>query len=184
MTSLENVGDAHKKSKVLIQRLSYAVDGLTVRCRHLERLVEKQRVAMEDRLSKSQAELTYAQKQLEFVVVNFEREHGIVADHTEQLRLLANQAARWRNLHNSDQGKTSLLRELANWLYTPVVNFVKGIYTLLSPFINTVQSLSIMNSDVLQRHAEVKIRSRWGEATKGNLINLLRTGALDHAHST
>ncbi|CAD2220149.1 hypothetical protein, conserved [Angomonas deanei] len=171
-----------------VKELGDIVEKLSKRCQYLEKVQDRQRVITEDlrnhiakleeHFAKSSTELTYAQQQLEFVVISQEREHGVVADHTEQLRLFAGEAGRYGANSAKAEAKPFILI-LANWLYTPVVQFVKGIYTLFFPFINTTQSLSLFNSGVLQRYTASQTRARWEQMRKGDLLEMLQTGTLD-----
>ncbi|AYU77077.1 hypothetical protein conserved [Leishmania donovani] len=170
-----------------LQHLYESIEQLSRRCRHLENASERKSVVIEDlrahvaRLEelfgKSQGEMAYAQQQLEFVVMSLESQHGIVADHTEQLRLFAGESTHRGYATTQGNAQRSLLLLMGNWLYTPVVHFAKGVYTLFSPIITTAQSLSLLNSDVLHRNASERLR--WGAARKGDLLGMLQRGALD-----
>lgn len=160
------------------------------RCLELEKSHEHQRAVigemrsvtamLAEQLSQNQSDLAYTQQQLEFVVVSLERERGVVADHTEQLRLFAGESSRRGGLYADAYGTetTTLLFVLAKWLYRPVVHLAKGIYTVLSPIIHTVQSLSLFNSEVSQRFSEVKVRTQW-DMKSGDLLGRLQKGSLD-----
>ncbi|XQJ25545.1 hypothetical protein NXY56_001484 [Leishmania guyanensis] len=170
-----------------VQRLYEAIEHLSRRCRHLENTNERRSVVIDDlrarvtRLEelfgKSQGEMAYAQQQLEFVVMGLESQHGIVSDHTEQLRLFADESTHRGCATVQGSAQRSLLLLIGNWLYTPVVHFAKGMYTILSPIITTAQSLSLLNSDVLHRNSSNRLR--WGAARKGDLLAMLQRGALD-----
>ncbi|EPY33450.1 hypothetical protein STCU_02212 [Strigomonas culicis] len=136
---------------------------------------------LEEHFTKSQSEMAYVQQQLEFVVVSLEKERGIVADHTEQLRLFAGEATRHGGLDHGGAASKPLVLVLANWLYMPVIHFAKGFYTLLYPIINTAQSLSLFNSEVLQRYTNEHLRSRWNNERKGDLLDMLQRGTYDPA---
>lgn len=171
------------------QETTDVLDALGAHCRHLERNQERHRVIiddlrshitkLEDHYSKGQADLAYAQQQLEYVVVSLEREHGILADHTEQLRLFAGESRGNAGGDAGAQYNKSILLMVGGWLYMPVVHFAKGVYTLFAPIINTAQSLSLLNSEVLQRFADEHVRSRWGDARNGDLLGKLQKGSLD-----
>jgi hypothetical protein len=179
--------DGVEDPKQQIQILQNAVEQLSRRCRHLEIAVERKKVIIEDlrthvtRLEelfgKSQSDMAYAQQQLEFVVISLERQHGIVADHTEQLRLFAGESTQRGRTAAEGPAQRSMLLLVGNWLYTPVVHFAKGMYSLISPVINTAQSLSLLNSDVLHRSTADRIR--WGTTKKGDLLEMLQRGVLD-----
>ncbi|KPA76577.1 hypothetical protein ABB37_07861 [Leptomonas pyrrhocoris] len=179
--------DVAEDPKHQIQLLQTAVEQLARRCRHLEAAVERKKVVIDDlrahvtRLEelfgKSQNDTAYAQQQLEFVVINLERQRGIVADHTEQLRLFAGESTQRGRNASERQAQRSVLLHMGNWLYAPVVHFAKGVYSLFSPIINTAQSLSLLNSDVLHRSAADRIR--WGTTKKGDLLGMLQRGVLD-----
>lgn len=170
-----------------LQHLHDTVEQLTRRCRQLEGVSERKRVVIEDLrahvtrmeelFAKSQSDMAYAQQQLEFVVISLERQHGIVADHTEQLRLFAGESTQRGWAANQSSPQRSLLLIIGNWLYTPVVHFAKGVYTLMSPIVTTAQSLSLLNADVLHRNSSDRLR--WGAAQKGDLLGMLQRGALD-----
>ncbi|GET86848.1 hypothetical protein, conserved [Leishmania tarentolae] len=170
-----------------LQRHYEIIEQLSRRCRQLEHASERKSVAIEDlrahltRLeelfSRSQSEMAYAQQQLEFVVMSLESQHGIVADHTEQLRLFAGESTHRGYATTSGNSQRSLLLLMGNWLYTPVVHFAKGVYTLFSPIITTMQSLSLLNSDIMHRNNSEHLR--WGAAKEGNLLGMLQRGTLD-----
>lgn len=172
-----------------VAELTASVASLTARCRRLERHSERQRgmleevrvtvAKLEETVSKGQTELAYAQQQLEYVVVSLERERGIVADHTEQLRLFAGESRGRTGLDANRRSAKSMLLLLGSWLYMPVVHFAKGVYTLLAPIITTAQSLSLLNSEVLQRFTDDGVRARWGNARNGDLLVKLQRGTLD-----
>lgn len=160
MRQVRNVELAHERNRV-------ATDDLRSQVAHMEIL-----------LSKNQTELVYAQQQLEFVVMTLERERGIIAGHTEQLRLFAGETSK-RSKSASGQGdRKPTLLVIANWLYGPLLHFTKGVYTLFSPIISTAQSLSLLNSEVLQRR-EGESSARLGETRKGDLLVMLQRGLLD-----
>ncbi|KEG13971.1 hypothetical protein DQ04_00691170 [Trypanosoma grayi] len=173
----------------IIRNLEEAVEVSNRRLKHMEKNLERQRVVVndgraatsrfEDMFTKTNSDLQYIQQQLEYVVISLEKERGIVADHTEQLRLFAMESNRLDNraADVSDDG-TSLLFWLATWLYRPLVHFAKGCYTLMSPLINTLQSLSLFNSDVLVRRSESGARFRPAE-TNEDLLKRLQKGTLD-----
>ncbi|KAG5509905.1 hypothetical protein GH5_07752 [Leishmania sp. Ghana 2012 LV757] len=179
--------EAPEDQRTQIQNLYETIEQLSKRCRHLENESERRRVIIDDlrahvtRLEelfgKSQCEMAYAQQQLEFVVMSLESQHGIVADHTEQLRLFAGVSTNRGYAMTQRNAQRSLLLLIGNWLYTPVVHFAKGVYTLFSPIITTAQSLSLLNSDVLHRNSSDRLR--WGAARKGDLLGMLQRGALD-----
>lgn len=160
---------------------------LSQRCSTLERAKERQRAAidelkasvarLEELIGKNQHDFAYAQQQLEFVVMSLERQHGIVADHTEQLRLFAGESSTRVRSSTESAGSRPLMLLIGNWIYTPVVHFAKGVYTLFSPIINTAQSLSLLNSEVLNRN--VTDRIRWAAVKKGELLGMLQKGFLD-----
>lgn len=166
-----------------------ALELLVRHFRNLERRFERQRaivedlrshaVSLEEHQARLQSEMAYTQQQLEFVGVSLEREHDIVADHTEQLRLFARQTSRQQRTgdHQTREGK-SLFLILGDWLYLPLVYLAKGVYTLFSPIILTAQSLSLLNSEVLNRYDE-RIHTRWGDARTGDLLVMLQEGQLD-----
>ncbi|KAG5483965.1 hypothetical protein LSCM1_05815 [Leishmania martiniquensis] len=184
---LRAVTEAPEDQRNQIQHLQGAIEQLSRRCRHLENESERRRVVIDDlraqvtRLEelfgKSQCEMAYAQQQLEFVVMSLESQHGIVSDHTEQLRLFAGVSTHRGLATEQRNAQRSLLLLFGNWLYTPVVHFAKGVYTLFSPIITTAQSLSLLNSDVLHRNSSDRLR--WGAARKGDLLGMLQRGALD-----
>ncbi|KAK7199078.1 hypothetical protein NESM_000876600 [Novymonas esmeraldas] len=189
---LRTAAESPEEQRNQLQHLSEAVELLSRRCRNIEVANERRRVIIEDlrthvtRLEelfgKSQSDLAYAQQQLEFVVISLERQHGIVADHTEQLRLFAGESSsRGRTARHND-GQRSLLLLVGNWLYAPVVHFAKGVYTLFSPIITTAQSLSLLNSDVVHRNSSTRLR--WAAARKGDLLGMLQRGALDPDSAT
>lgn len=179
--------DSGEDPRQQIQLLQSTVEQLTRRCRHLEVVSERKKVIIDDlrahitRLEelfgKSQSDMAYAQQQLEFVVISLERQRGIVADHTEQLRLFAGESTQRGRTAAEGPAQRSMLLLVGNWLYTPVVHFAKGMYSLISPIINTAQSLSLLNSDVLHRNAADRIR--WGATKKGDLLGMLQRGVLD-----
>ncbi|ORC83885.1 uncharacterized protein TM35_000541090 [Trypanosoma theileri] len=172
-----------------VRGVDEALENTKRRLKQIEKSLERQRVIVnevratssrfEDTFAKTNSDLQYIQQQLEYVVINLEKERGIVADHTEQLRLFAMESNRrdGRVAEVSDDG-TSLLIWLATWLYRPLVHFAKGCYTLLSPLINTLQSLSLFNSDVLVRRNESGTRLRQTE-TNEDLLQRLQKGSLD-----
>ncbi|KAH9586647.1 hypothetical protein LSM04_003477 [Trypanosoma melophagium] len=172
-----------------VRGIDDALEGTKRRIKQIEKSLERQRVIVndvrattsrfEDTFTKTNSDLQYIQQQLEYVVINLEKERGIVADHTEQLRLFAMESNRrdGRVAEVSDDG-TSLLLWLATWLYRPLVHFAKGCYTLLSPLINTLRSLSLFNSDVLVRRSESGTRLRPTE-TNEDLLQRLQKGSLD-----
>ncbi|KPI83398.1 hypothetical protein ABL78_7565 [Leptomonas seymouri] len=180
-------GDAADDTKQQLQLLQKTVEQLSRRGRHLEVDVERKKVVIEDlrarvtRLEelfgKSQSDTAYAQQQLEFVVINLERQRGIVADHTEQLRLFAGESTQRGRTAAEGPVQRSLLWLMGQWLYSPVVYFAKGMYSLIYPIISTAQSLSLLNSDVLHRNAADRIR--WGTTERGDLLGMLQRGVLD-----
>lgn len=172
-----------------IQQLQEVAEKLSVRCRRLERRQDRQSVVidelrahmamLEEHFAKSQSDFAYAQQQLEYVAVGLEREHGIVADHTEQLRLFANESSRHGVANDGNGDQRPLLFTLANWLYAPLVHFAKGVYTLFSPLIDTAQSLSLFNAEVLLQFSDQRARLRWQDARNGDLLQKLQRGVLD-----
>ncbi|KAG5509489.1 hypothetical protein JKF63_06194 [Porcisia hertigi] len=179
----EVLEDQHK----LIHKLCENTEQLSRRCRHLENDSVRKRVVidglrehvahLEALLSKTQREMAYAQQQLEFVVISLEKQHGIVADHTEQLRLFAGESTHRGHEMMRGTAQRPFLLLIGNWLYTPLVYFAKGVYSLFSPIITTVQSLSLLNSDVLQRKSGDSFH--WDAARKGDLLGMLQRGSLD-----
>ncbi|CCW61047.1 unnamed protein product [Phytomonas sp. EM1] len=167
------------------------IESLDRRFKHLERSAERQMAGfsalhshvsrLDEKFEKNQVDLSYAQNQLEFVVVTLERLSGIVTNHTEQLRLFAGESGRRGAERTTTHEPKKLILTLAGWLYVPLVYFVKGIYTLLSPVITTAQSLSLFNSDVRRRLPENLPQPRWGNAGNLNLLEMLRCGSFDLA---
>ncbi|RNF12582.1 uncharacterized protein Tco025E_06432 [Trypanosoma conorhini] len=173
----------------MVRGMEEAAEATRRRLKQMEKALERQRVIVnevrastsrfEDTFTKTNSDLQYIQQQLEYVVVSLEKERGTVADHTEQLRLFAMESNRrdGRNADFSDDG-TSMLLWLATWLYRPLVHFAKGCYTLLSPLLNTLESLSLFNTDVLVRRSESGSRLRHSE-TNEDLLKRLQKGTLD-----
>lgn len=137
-------------------------------------------VRMEDLFAKSQADMAYTQQQLQGVIIGLERQHGIVADHTEQLRLFAGESSKRGAFGNTLGEGKPLLLIIVDWLYSPLVHFVKGLYTLFSPIINTAQSLSLFNSELQMNYSDDTGKGRWwSQSEKGDLLGMLQSGALD-----
>lgn len=137
---------------------------------------------VEERSSKFFVDLAYTQQQLESVIASLEREHDIVADHTERLRLFADESTRSRDRRNMANSTRSFLVILTHWLYTPTMHLIKGFYSLISPIVYTLHSLSLFNSDILYRFAnpsEEENISR--DNRKDDLLTMLQTGKLDPA---
>ncbi|KAG8343183.1 hypothetical protein ERJ75_000826600 [Trypanosoma vivax] len=176
-------------SAAAIRTIEEVVESTRRRVIQLERNFERQRAALgevrgsvsrfEDFISKTTSDIQSIQRQLEHVVISLERERGIITDHKEQLRLFARESTH-RDIRRTDvsEGSTSFLFFLASWLYRPLVHFANGCYTLLSPLINTIRSLSIFNSDVLIRRADVGTRLH-DTQTDEDLLSRLQKGLLD-----
>ncbi|EAN96414.1 hypothetical protein C3747_54g247 [Trypanosoma cruzi] len=190
---VSGASDAHEVTHAelcaMVRGMEETVENTKRRLKQVDKIIERQRVVVndvristsrfEDMFTKTNSDLQYIQQQLEYVVVSLEKERGIVADHTEQLRLFAMESNRrdGRSADVLDDG-TSLLFWLATWLYRPLVHFAKGCYTLFSPLINTLQSLSLFNTDVLMRRSEIGVRLRHVE-TNEDLLKRLQKGSLD-----
>lgn len=180
---------SHPQLCAAVRGVEKSVEAIARQLKQVEKNHERQRVVVNDArastsrfegtLTKMNSDIQYIQQQLEYVVISLEKEHGIVADHTEQLRLFAVESSRHdgRPADTSDDG-TLLLMWLATWFYRPLVHFAKGCYTLLSPLINTFRSLSLFSADVLVRRSETGTRLHRTE-THGDLLKRLQKGSLD-----
>ncbi|RNF06539.1 hypothetical protein TraAM80_03957 [Trypanosoma rangeli] len=190
---VSGAGDArettHTQLCTMVRGMEETTEATKRRLKQIEKILERQRVVVnevrastsrfEDMFTKTNSDLQYIQQQLEYVVITLEKERGTIADHTEQLRLFAMESncRDGRNADALDDG-TSMLLWLATWLYRPLVHFAKGCYTLLSPLLNTLQSLSLFNTDVLVRRSESGARLRHVE-TNEDLLKRLQKGTLD-----
>lgn len=136
---------------------------------------------MEDKSNKFHSDLSYTQQQLESVIGSLEREHDIIADHAERLRLVADENSKQRDKRNSINSTQSLMVVLSLWLYTPTMHLVKGVYSLISPLVYTVHSLSLFNSDIIYKLSSLSTddEPRTRDVRQDNLLFMLQHGKLD-----
>lgn len=132
----------------------------------------------EDRSGKLFSDMAYTQQQLESVIGSLERERDIVADHTERLRILADES-RFSSLRNSSSSSHTLLATLTHWLYTPTMHLVKVAYSLISPIAYTLHSLSLFNSEVSRQYAIFAEHEDEGTERKDDLLTQLQMGTFD-----
>lgn len=136
---------------------------------------------IEDRYSKFNADLVYTQQQLETVIASLEKEHNIIADHSERIRLFTD-----KNTKNNNSSKLShsspFLVLLSQWLYVPVMHLIKGTYSVISPVVYTFHSLSLFNSNISRQGSSPLGESdRFSRSSGGmnDVFNLLQMGKLD-----
>lgn len=135
---------------------------------------------LDEKASKLYVDLTYTQQQLESVIASVEREHDIVADHSERLRLFADESTRNRDRQSTTHPSRSFLLVLTHWLYTPTMHLIKGIYSIVSPLVYTIHSLSLFNADILYHFAESGEEENVAHAIrKDDLLSMLQNGKLD-----
>nr|CCC91673.1 conserved hypothetical protein [Trypanosoma congolense IL3000] len=172
-----------------VRNVEENMEGLKRRLAQAERNIERQRIAInemwtntspfEDLITKTNGDIQSIQQQLEYVVISLERERGVITDHTEQLRLFARESIRRDGYDPGFSGTdTSYLFVVATWLYRPLVDFANGCYVLLSPIINTLQSLSLFNSDVVARQEKSGVCLNNKEPEEDLLVRLQK-GLLD-----
>eukprot|EP00796_Vickermania_ingenoplastis_P007100 gene7099-5034_t len=163
---------------------------LRAQSRALKSSSDRQRAQMEnlttqiqradERSSKLHADLAYTQQQLEYVIASLEREHDIVADHAERLRLFADESSRNRDRRNASSASRSFVLLVSGWLYTPAMHLAKGVYSLVSPLVYTIHSLSLFNSDILYRYSHSSDEDPCArDNRKDDLFMLLQMGKLD-----
>lgn len=170
-----------KEDVVKLRSQSRALKSSSDRLRAQMETLYSQVQRMDDRSNKFHSDLTYTQQQLESVIGSLEREHDIIADHAERLRLVADENSKYRDKRYSSNSTQSLLVILTLWLYTPAMYLVKGVYSLLSPLVYTVHSLSLFNSDIIYKlsnfAAEEEPTTR--DIRRDNLFTMLQNGKLD-----
>lgn len=136
---------------------------------------------IDERSTKCHSDLAYTQQQLESVMISLEREHDLIADHVERLRLVANESMKNRSKNETHKSSTRFLVLFFRWLYTPAMHLAKGVYTLVSPLIYTFNSLSLFNSDILYRYSNASVEEelQTKEIRRENMLKMLQQGKLD-----
>lgn len=142
-------------------------------------LAQIQRI--EERCSKFNSDMIYTQQQLESVIASLEKEHDIIADHGERLRLVTDK-------NNKNRGSTSrnksapVVLVLTRWLYAPLTNLIKGTYSIFSPVVYTFHSLSLFNSNISKTNSpdsgdDERFSQNAGDMN--DIFSMLQTGKLD-----
>ncbi len=103
----------------------------------------------EEVVAKVRADAAYVQLLLEALATSMEKEKGIVSEHTEQLRFFATHSQQ----RTVGSGRSMYYVAVA-WMYTPFLLFLKGVWLIFQPLVQTFRSLSLLNSAVLQEQQQ------------------------------
>lgn len=137
---------------------------------------------IEERSSKFNSDMIYTQQQLEAVIASLEKEHDIIADHGERLRLVTDKNTKNRTSALHNQSSPVILVLLTQWLYTPAMHLIKGTYSVFSPVVYTFHSLSLFNSNIHKNPSPgVGDDERFLRDTgdMNDVFNMLQMGKLD-----